>query len=700
MQLRTLVAAIVLLGIAAASDQAIATGKITLTTDTPWVIADGQAEAVRRAIEDVKNDWYKVTGHVPVILAKPPEGWDGPIVYLGQNGPWLGDLVKRPWPGPESFILCVRKDMAGRPALVATGADLRGTIYAAYAFSEKVLKVDPWYFWVDKEPARQQAIDVPEDLHDALGPPTFRFRGWFINDEDLLSQFAPDPIQENVFSLEMWDRVCETLLRLRGNMLVPGTFTFPDERCQELASRRGLVLNMHHILVVGLNTYRWPKNVPFSYSQHPEIMERYWQTCIDAFQGREVVWTVGYRGKHDRPFWSDEPEVRTAQQRGDLISRAVAKQVEMIRRKDPQSAIIMNLWAEGAELYQAGQLKVPGDVTIVWPDDGAGMIRDGGMVKPKQGIYYHTAMLSGMSNQLTEMVNPGLICSELGRFAKAGAHEFFLVNTSDIRPVVLSTDCAMRVAWDVSSSQGKDESANSEAVLLDWSRRQFGFEAAPAVAKIYAGYFNIPYQRRAQRNGDNMLQTRLRTLDHAAWSVFCGKTLSNKVIQSIGPQRAFAEENRAYAAELYGRAREVERSIPAPRHDFYTAHVLTQIRIHLHSLEMLEHYCRSLQRQISGDKPRAIAELKLAQAAVDAVFDALHAAEFGKWARFYQGERFDNVDWTRDLLRVRMAQLTGGRLPPMRIRPGYEDIYGYQERFGNNFPLLYGTPGRFTAPAK
>ncbi|MDR1224604.1 MAG: hypothetical protein LBL07_17250, partial [Tannerella sp.] len=67
-------------------------------------------------------------------------------------------------------------------------------------------------------------------------------------------------------------------------MVAPATFPFPDDRCQELAARRGLAINMLHILTLGLNTYRWPDGTPFSYSKDPGVMERYWQTCIDAFR--------------------------------------------------------------------------------------------------------------------------------------------------------------------------------------------------------------------------------------------------------------------------------------------------------------------------------------------------------------------------------------------------------------------------------
>ena len=414
------------------------------------------------------------------------------------------------------------------------------------------------------------AIEVPAGFDKRFGPPTFKYRGWFINDEDLLGGFAPDPLRENVFSLEMYDRICETLLRLRGNMIVPGTFAFPDERCQELAARRGLVLNMHHILVVGLNTYRWPKDVPFSYGKHPELMERYWQTCIDAFQGREVVWTVGYRGKHDRPFWIDEPELKTPEARGAVITRAIAKQVEMIRKVDPKAMIIANLWSEGAEMMRAGHLKLPAGVVAVWPDDGTGIIRDNGAVKAGQGTYYHTAMLNSAANQLSEMVNPGRIYGELGRFARAGATNFFLVNVSDVRPVPMSTDCAMRFAWNATPYLGKSDAENMDAFLADWSRRQYGPQAAADVAAIYAEYFNIPYQRRDQRRGENYVNTRLLVLDRqAAPLIEAGKPLGDKLLDQAAEAVKFAGRNRAYLAELLRKAEPLAARIPDDRRPFY-----------------------------------------------------------------------------------------------------------------------------------
>ena len=662
----------------------------TITADTPWVVATIEPESVQRALLDVQGDWYKVLGHRPVVLSVPPTNFAGPVIYLGTQGPWLKDLVKEPSAGAESFVLRAQRDPAGRPALVATGTDARGAIYAAYTLAEEILGVDPWYFWVDKEPAFRGRVEVAGDFNKNSGPPTFKYRGWFINDEDLLGGYAPDPLRENVFSLEMLDRICETILRLRGNLIVPGTFNFPDERCWELAARRGLALNMHHILVVGLNTYRWPQAVPFSYSKHPDIMERYWRDCIAAFKGREVVWTVGYRGKHDRPFWADEPELNTSAARGAVITAAIAKQVELIRAADPQAMIIANLWMEGADMMQAGHLKLPAGVVQVWPDDGTGIIRDNGMVKAGQGTYYHTAMLNGTANQLSEMVNPARIAHELGRFARAGATNFFLVNVSDVRPVPLSTDCAMRLAWNATPWLARSDAENQEVFLNDWSRRQFGPQLAEEVAALYARYFDIPYQRADQRKGDNAAHTMLRKLATAmAPQLSAGQPPSAAMRKSLGAAQHFAATNRLYVEQLVAAAAALEPRVPAARRDFFQANVLTPFSIHLHSLEMLETYCQAMTAYGENQKSPAIAALEQSLAASDRLFAVMRRAETGKWARWYFGERFVGLEANRDRVRVALALLRGEPAPPVHASFGYPELYQYQEPFAPNFPLLY-----------
>jgi len=662
-----------------------------LTVDTPWIVDQEQPEPVQRALEDVKSDWYKVFGRLPVVVNKVPESWKGPVIYMGINGFWRSSLVNEPFPGAESFVLRLQQDNEGRTALVVTGADIRGSIYAAYSLSEEILGVDPWYYWVDKEPVSRNSIEIAEGFNKQYGPATFKYRGWFINDEDLLNSFAPDPLRENVFSIDMFDHIYETILRLRGNMVVPATFPFPDEPCQELAARRGLILNMHHILVLGLNTYRWPKEVPFSYSKHPNIMESYWQTCIDAFKDYEVVWTVGYRGKHDRPFWRDEPDLATPEARGGIITKAIAKQVEMLHKAHPDAAMISNLWMEGSELYMGGYITLPENVTLVWPDNGAGIIQDKGKVKSGQGIYYHTAMMNGRANQLSEMVNPARIYREVGRFIEAGATEYFLVNVSDIRAIPLTTDCAMRLVWNTKPYKGKTDRQNMEDFLLNWSQRQFGPDVAAQVAALYNTYFDISYLRDDVLEGEHSLMRRFNSLYSACNPIVAkGELLKDDQLKQCNDLLDFSSSNREFLSDLNSRAGKLLQKVPADRRDFYKGHMITQIQIHLQLLKVLESYCQTMLAYNSEDKSTAIKSANEAIQASNDLSNVLHNAEYGKWLEWYKGESFLSLSSQYDNLRVLASQLRGEPLPPKRIkRVTYEEIEEYQVPFSKNFPLLY-----------
>ena len=44
------------------------------------------------------------------------------------------------------------------------------------------------------------------------------------------------------------DKIFETILRLKGNMVVPGTWTFPSDPQMKWAGERGLILNQHHAI--------------------------------------------------------------------------------------------------------------------------------------------------------------------------------------------------------------------------------------------------------------------------------------------------------------------------------------------------------------------------------------------------------------------------------------------------------------------
>ena len=136
-----------------------------------------------------------------------------------------------------------------------------------------------------------------------------------------------------------------------------------------------------------------------------------------------------------------------------MIREAINRQIEIVRkqRPEPPPVFILNSWMEGSGLLRDGALKLPPGVIRVWADNGRGMIDDGGMIGPGDGVYYHTGVIGRNGNNLTERVPVDRIARELGRAAKAGGTRYMLLNPSNIRPHVMTT----RRSWNWPGTPGR-----------------------------------------------------------------------------------------------------------------------------------------------------------------------------------------------------------------------------------------------------
>jgi hypothetical protein len=599
---------------------------IVLTHNTSIVLDLGEPPPVRKAVADLATDFAKVFGE-----RGAPQGRTGTRIVIALNHN-LPAGVARP-NAPESFRI-----VANAPnTVVLTGADTRGTIYAIYEFSRRFLGVDPLYFWTDHDPPRRNEIRIPANTDIQSGTPAFRYRGWFINDEDLLTGWKPGKSDNTGIALEVWDRIFEALLRLRGNMIVPGTFIFPDEPQVRAAAGRGLMITQHHIEVLGTNTYRWPGDQPYSFTAAPRLLLNAWRNSANGYLPfQEVLWTLGYRGRHDRPFWEDDPSSgATEQDHARVIRQAIDAQIAIVRERSRNPYFIMNAWMEAVPMIRKGYLQIPEGVTLVWPDNGHGVIRDGGTIAKGQGVYYHTAMHDFMANQLTEMVPLTRIDRELGRAITAGATEYLLVNTSDIRPVVMTTRAVMELAW----------SGRADPDFLEhWSREEFGAESAKTLAEYYRAFLDAPGRFGAgetQTFGDCAYQTLARAI--------LTKLITGKGTVDLPLMIKATSEAEPRWAAVRKLAEAASRGVPPARKDFYLSHVLTQLDIHEYSNRMLKHVA---QGQLEAGRDDA-----------DRVLASFHASEYGKWAGFYSEELFANVRLTRALIVAAIDKWDGKPVP-------------------------------------
>ena len=646
---------------------------------------------VQRATKDLQSDFKRVFGQTPKLVSDIKDA--GPVTILiaeRENVPAGVECATTS--DTEAFAFSVTGAGAGpthQRVVCLTGADVRGTIYAIYEFSQTVLGVDPMYLWTDKQPVKRVSITLRKDFAKTYPSPVFKYRGFFPNDEDLLTGWVVPPRGEQAgIALSVWDQVFETILRLKGNMVVPGTWTFPDDAPVHAATERGLIVNQHHAIPLGMNVARWPRDGPYNFSTHPEILERAWTNAVAEYKpDEEILWSVGLRGLSDSSYASLDPSVQNNDPLlGQRISDAIAEQMKIVRAKYQNAQFVTDLWQEGARLMREGYLKIPPEVTLVWADTGYGDMQDGGKVGAGQGAYFHTAMMNGQANQLSEMVPVGVIQAELGRYIKAGATTYVLVNTSDLRPVTMTTRALMEVAWGGVSAEDDSDGA----YYKKWATEEFGAKSASALESVYKDYFAAPSLRRAfgpprmtsagnapppppmadrftRWDGDQHYHSEARRLildDLSVHQVVGIPSQSPKWTQprvalsgdAAMQQRSLdndikdGEDAAPRWDKVWNEAVAAESLVDPGRRQYYQAEVLTMITINRESNRMLLELAKSMKDANAGDKAKAETEAAASLAALDAVQKSMALGEYGKWKNWYRGDWLTGVYRTHELV--------------------------------------------------
>jgi hypothetical protein len=663
---------------------ATARGQTTIDAHTTLLIGAEEPAPIQKAAQDLAADMTVVLGSSPRWARRPADASPTTIcIAYAANLPraemkpagWETLRIQETgaaWPGSPA-----------RHVLVLTGSDVRGVVYAIYEFSQRFLRVDPLYWWTDHPPARRASVAVPAGF-SATESPTFHYRGWFMNDEDLLTGWSPGDADGTGISLKVWNRIFEALLRLKGDMIIPGTFVYPDEPQVRAAGARGLIINQHHMEPLGLNAYQWPPDVPYSL----ERLTAAWRCSAAQYaRDQEMVWTVGLRGKYDRPFWADMPDVPpTPAGKAATIRQAIDAEMAIVRGERPGAhpRFIMNTWMEGIELMTSGALKLPEDVALVWADDGAGMLLDGGRIARGNGVYYHTAVIGGNSNHFTERVPIERLSRELGRAVNAGATAYLMLNPSDLRPVPMTTRAVMELAWNSQPFQAPNASAT---YLRKWSREEFGERAAPVLARYYDVYFRAPARYGTGEDeiiADNyypplVMDLLVRMIKRDTPSPVRIKSLAGNggfdaYARALGEACRQASPRWKNAAAL---AQEAEPLVPADRRQFFQAHVMTELHVHEHWNKILADLAGAAS---SGVPPEE--RLKIVQGAI-AEIQALRAtvrqADYGKWEGFHtRGDWFDNLDLT-----LAVAQMCESKLKTNSLLPAQQQTLAAAEHYLN-----------------
>ena len=395
-------------------------------------------------------------------------------------------LVKDSDLAPECFCLQVQNN-----ELLLTAADTLGFVYGLFEISRRFLGVQPFWFWNDQKFIKTDSVTVPQNFTYESKPARVRYRGWFVNDETLISHWKVERRSDLSFAM-----VFETLLRLGGNLVIPGTGE-NGHRYHDLAADMGLIITHHHAEPLGAKMFAqaYPELEP-KFSLYPEKFRALWQDAIDRQKTTPTVWNIGFRGQGDKPFWEDDPQYDTPEKRGALISRLIREQYALVKQNDPHAICCTNLYGETMELYQQGCLDLPEDVIKIWADNGFGKMvsRRQGNANPRvtalpplgdtgaHGLYYHASFYDlQAASHITMLPNSAeFVCEELTNALAHGVDDYWLINCSNVKPHAYLLDYIAQL-WQTGS-------CDPEGHRLAYAQNYYGKPNGLAVAKCLAGY--------------------------------------------------------------------------------------------------------------------------------------------------------------------------------------------------------------------
>jgi hypothetical protein len=517
------------------------------------------------------------------------------------------------------------QDHPERSVLLIAGSDRRGAVYGAVDLGRE-LGVSAWEWWADVTPARRDGLAV-DGAARLSNEPSVRYRGIFLNDEDWgLQPWAAktfDPAGD--IGPATYARIFELLWRLKANLIWPAMhpstrafYSIPGN--PQTADDYGIVVGSSHSEpMLRNNVGEWKPSTDGAYNffTNRAAMLRYWQQRADQSRGFDSIYTVGLRGAHD----SAMEGVTGIEQGRHTLEEVFGIQRRMLSqargKPAPQIPQAFTAYKEVLDYYNAG-LRVPDDVTLIWPDDNYGYLRQLGTPQERQrgggsGIYYHVSYWGRPHDYLwLATTHPALVRDQLQRAWALDARRLWVLNVGDIKPAEYLTQYFLDMAFDASALRRTPRDH-----LADWAAAQFGPVLAPGIADLMLEYYALAWERRPEFMGFGRTEP----------------TTPNRPSAYLASGGEEAQLRLARYRQLADRAESIAAQVPARLRDAYFELVQYPVRsaanlnTRILELELAGEYARQRRPSANFHAQRA----RSAQAAIVRDTAAYNALANGKW---------------------------------------------------------------------
>lgn len=521
---------------------------------------------VEKMANVLADDIERVSGVRPALSQREGVGSRKPIVYLatqkksGKHKELRGSF--------ERYAID-----SDNNSVTITGSDARGLAYGVFHVS-KAIGVSPWYWFADVPVKHQDKVEYSENF--VSKEPSVRYRGVFINDEDWgLKTWSSQTFEPELGDIgpKTYDKVCELILRLRGNMLAPAMHTctgafYSHPESQKKAAEWGIMITTSHcepLLFNNAAPSEWDKerDGEWNYETNKSTILKKLDDRIRETAQYDNIYTTGMRGLHDEAMkGSTDPKDRAR-----TLEKVFMEQRNILtkyKKKDARSIPqIFVPYKETLDIYDAG-LRVPEDITLVWPDDNYGYMKRVSNAqeqtrKGASGVYYHLSYLGTPHDNLwIPTTAPVLMYEELKKAYMAGANRYWLLNVGDIKPMEVEMTHFMDMAYDFPAFNYE----NANTYQAQWLAALFGKEHEKTFQLILDTYYRLAWDRKPEFMGyefewDSPENNRLHDTDFSFETGTAQKRLAEyddicKAYQSI--YRKVSAELRPALFEMMGYA--------------------------------------------------------------------------------------------------------------------------------------------------
>lgn len=465
---------------------------LRLPPGVPVVVHESEPLPVQKAAQDLCRDLEWVLKKASPIVSKAPAASSPAIIISSAASD--SSLA-----GSEAHTI-LRQGEHVR----LIGSDMRGVIYAIYSFSEHFLDIPPWWFWAGWKPRPMANIEIPDGTKLNWKSPQVRWRGWFPNDTDLLSPW----IQRDYAA--HWDRVLETMLRLKLNLLDVGEFSDDSLRKLRVPRDRGLAVTTTHLAPFGASLRDWPEfwqkqgraGPPPLRLADMALLEQFWEHHIRLALNEkvEMIWMIGLRGDGDKGFYktfSDAPPDDAARAR--VLQEVMQRQVALLQRVTGQPEPLMRtvIYDEVSDYMAAGLLHPPELPSLIWNFSAARHdhfpapdLRRYRAPPSRPLGYYFNVQFTNTGSHLADGEGPWKMEQNHRMLLDCGPNvQLSIVNSGNTREFPLTLSAHARMMWDFASY-------DSDRFLTDFCQRHWGAKHGPQIAELYRDFFNAYWQQR------------------------------------------------------------------------------------------------------------------------------------------------------------------------------------------------------------